>query len=63
MGSTLAKFRRGLHNRIWQTLWHFNEECRDYPVKTFIVAEYPLPNEDLCPDCLVLDKGGRPELE
>ena len=47
----MTEYRRGVVDRVWQKLWHFDPHCADYPVGSFAIKmEKPL-DYALCPLC------------
>jgi hypothetical protein len=55
---TVVEFRRGIDGSTWQKFWHFNEECSQYPIKGFLIADYPPFHEEVCPQCKSLTRDG-----
>jgi len=53
-GLHLIEFRRGVDGMRWQKLWHFHDECREYPIKGFAIAQYRPSDENVCPQCTIL---------
>ena len=49
-------YRRGVDGKKWQTVWHFNEQCSDYPTRGFAIAEYPPFDGDVCLQCKSLTR-------
>jgi len=45
------EYRRGVDGLTWQKFWHFNEQCLDYPTRSFATAEHPPVDAHICPDC------------
>jgi hypothetical protein len=35
----------------WQTLWHFDNDCRSYPTRNFMIREDRPPDDELCSRC------------
>jgi len=33
MGLGVKEYRRGIVKGVWQKLWHFHEDCPDYPTR------------------------------
>lgn len=48
---TLMHYRRGVDGKTWQKFWHFNQQCPNYPTRSFAIAEYPPPDDEVCPKC------------
>ena len=48
-------YRRGLEDKRgkmqWQTIWHFNDKCEDYPTGTFAIRNDRPSDDLLCNRC------------
>ena len=56
----MAEYRRGIDGSTKHKLWHFNEQCREYPTRGFVIADYQPFHEDVCQECLSLTRGKHP---
>ena len=52
----MSEYRRGIKDDVWQTRWHFHEQCPDYPSRNFAVAVYKPFDEEICRKCMSLPR-------
>ena len=52
----MSEYRRGIKDDVWQTRWHFHEQCPDYPTRNFAVAVYKPSDEQICRKCTALPR-------
>jgi len=52
----VAEYRRGVTKRVWQTVWHFHQQCENYPLATFALSKAKPSDELLCPRCVSLTR-------
>ena len=54
-GASVRDYRRGIEDKNgqkqWQKLWHFNENCENYPTRNFIVQKDRPSDDELCSRC------------
>lgn len=48
------EYRRGTDGFRWQKVWHVHEQCKDYPTRSFQIAEYHPSEENICKRCSLL---------
>ena len=58
-GIVMVEYRRGLESKtdkhlwryVWQSHWHFDERCPNYPRQSFEIRKERPPTDELCPEC------------
>ena len=54
-GGELRDYRRGVEEKRgltqWQKVWHFDENCKDYPTRNFVIRTVRPPDDELCNQC------------
>lgn len=54
----MTEYRRGVENKVWQELWHFNPRCDGYPERSFAIRQDKPSDDFLCSRCVALGGGG-----
>jgi hypothetical protein len=60
VGALVTTYRRGFRNGVWDRVWHWIEQCEEFPKGTCVMRRDRPPEESLCVRCKSFGRSGRP---
>lgn len=60
MGAPVTTYRRGFKAGVWDIVWHWIEQCEEFPRGTCVMQRDRPAEESLCARCKSLSHTGKP---
>jgi len=56
LGAVVKTYRRGFKGGAWETIWHWMDQCDDFPRGTCVLQRDQPADDALCPRCKELSQ-------